>query len=452
MKIIVVGMGKVGYTVAEQLVEEAHDVTVVDTDRHALDDALSSLDVMGIVGNGASYRVLEEAGIADCDLLIAITGSDEINLLCCLLASKKCAGSTIARVRNPEYSEELELIKDSLGLSMAVNPDREAAKEIMHILKYPSAMNVESFPKSRMDLVSFVADKRCSLCGSAIMESFPKLGVKALICAVEREDKVTIPDGRFVIEENDVVAVLAAPSEVPKFFKKINIPINDVKNTMIVGGGRIAYYLAERLSTQKMKATIIEKKEDVAENLSFLLPDANVVCGDGTNSTLLMQEGIQQMNALCCLTGMDEENILLSMFAKKIAPKIKTITKVNRVTFQEVIRNMDIGSVIYPKYMTASSILQYVRAKQNSIGSNVETLYRIIDNKAEALEFNVGEGCVIVNTPLEILKLKKNVLIGCIKGEGRVFIPNGKDEIHIGDTVIVVTTIPGLSDLDDIKG
>ena len=452
MKIIVVGMGKVGYTVAEQLTAEDHDVTVVDTNKNALDEALGDLDVMGILGNGASYRVLNEAGIQDSDLLIALTGSDEVNLLCCLLANKMGAGSTIARVRNPEYSEELELIKDSLGLSMAVNPDREAAKEIMHILKFPSAMNVESFAKSRMDLVSFVADKRCSLCGSPIMESFPKLGVKALICAVEREDQVFIPGGRFVIEENDVVAVLAAPSEVPKFFKKINIPINDVKNTMIIGGGRIAYYLAEGLSRQKMKATIIEQKEAVAESLSFLLPDANVVCGDGTNSTLLLQEGLPQMNALCCLTGMDEENILLSMYAKKVVPGIKTITKVNRVTFHEVIRNMDIGSVIYPKFMTANSILQYVRAKQNSIGSNVETLYKIIDNKAEALEFNVGEGCILVNTPLEVLKLRKNVLIGCIKREGKVFIPNGKDEIHVGDTVIVVTTIPGLSDLDDIKG
>ncbi len=452
MKIIVVGIGKVGYTVAEQLAAEHHDVTVVDTNEAVLADALGALDVIGVRGNGAVYSVLGDAGVEECDLLIALTGSDEINLLCCLLARKLGANSTIARVRNPEYSDELELVRDSLGLSMAVNPEREAAAEILRILQFPSAMNVDTFAKGKIDLVSFIADKGCLLCSLPVKQSFAKISAKALICAVERGDAVFIPSGDFVIEEGDTVAALAFPQELPDFFKEIGIPVNDVKNTMIIGGGRIAHYLASDLGRLNMRTTIIERDAAAAENLSLLHPDADVVCGDGTNRALLLEEGLRETSALCCLTGFDEENILLSLYAKSIAPDIKTITKVNRIAFQEVIRTLDIGSVIYPKYTTANRILQHVRAKQNSIGSSVETLYKIIDNKVEALEFHVSDDSAIADVSLEELTLRANVLIGCISRGGRVFIPHGKDMLRAGDSVIVVTTIAGLSDLDDIKG
>ncbi len=446
MRIIIVGIGKVGYAVAEQLANEKHDVTVVDTNEKALNDSASALDVIGICGNGASYRTLIEADVDGSDLLIALTGSDEINLLCCLLANKLGAKSTIARVRNPEYSEELELIKDSLGLSMAVNPEYEAAAEILRLISFPSAMNIDTFAKGRIDLVSFAVEKGCTLCGCSIRDSFAKIEDKALICAVERGKSVFIPSGDFVIEENDTIAAIATPEELTEFFRQVNIPVNAIKDVMIIGGGRIGYYLASGLAKQQVATTIIERDMKAAETLSFKLPEANVICGDGTDRSLLLEEGLGKMGALCCLTGIDEENILLSL------PGIKTITKVNRIAFQEVIRTLDIGSVIYPKYTTANIILQYVRAKQNGIGSSVETLYKIINNKVEALEFIVGEESSLTNIPLEQLRLRKNLLIGCIYRNGRAFIPHGKDCICVGDSVVVVTTTTGLSDLDDIKG
>ncbi len=451
MKIIVVGVGKVGYTVAEQLSNENHNVTVVDTNETVLNDALNDLDVIAVSGNGASRRVLNDAGVEDSDLVIALTGSDETNLLCCLLATKLGAGGTIARVRSHEYNEDIRLIKDSLGLSMAINPEKEAAEEILRILKYPSAKNIDTFAKGKINIVSFTATKSCTLCGKAVKDSFSHLKARALACAVERRDKIFIPFGDSVIEENDVVAVLVAPDETPTFFKEIGLAVNTVKKTMIIGGGKIAHYLATEMCRLNMDTTIIESNPKTAENLSYLLPKANVICGDGTNRTILMEEGLRETSAICCLTGVDEENLILSLFAKSVVPNIKTITKINRTSFDEVVHSLDIGSVIYPKYITASQILQHVRAKKNNIGNNVETLYKIIDNKVEALEFHVSEDSELVNTSLEELQLKSNVIIGSINRKGQVFIPRGRDCLQVGDSVVVVTTIQGLSDLDDIK-
>ena len=426
MRIIVVGIGKVGYTVAEQLSNEKHDVTLIDTNEKVLNAVLNHLDVIAVHGNGASRKVLSEAGVEESDLVIALTGSDEINLLCCLLATKLGASGTIARVRNHEYYEDVRLIKDSLGLSMVINPEKEAAEEILRILKYPSAKNIDTFAKGKINIVSFAATKNCTLCGKAVKDSFSGLKARALACAVERGNKIFIPFGDSVIEENDVVAVLVAPDEIPTFFKEIGLPVNSVKKT------------------------IVESNPKTAEELSYLLPKANIICGDGTNRALLMEEGLRDASAICCLTGFDEENLILSLFAKNVVPNIKTIVKINRTAFNEVVHSLDIGSVIYPKFITASQILQHVRARKNNIGSNVETLYKIIDNKVEALEFHVSEESDIVNTSLEDLLLHKNVIIGSINRKGNVFIPRGKDTLQVGDSVVVVTTIQGLSDLDDI--
>ena len=451
MKIIVVGIGKVGYTVADQLSNEMHDVTIVDTNNKVLDSALNSLDVIAVSGNGASRRVLTEAGVEESDLVIALTGSDEINLLCCLLATKLGANGTIARVRNPQYNEDIRLIKDSLGLSMAINPEREAAEEILRILKYPSARNIDTFAKGKINIVSFTATAGCTLCGRTVKDSFSGLKARALACAVERDDNIFIPFGDSVIEENDIVAVLVAPDETPAFFREIGLPVNTVKKTMIIGGGKIGHYLATEMCRLNMDTTIVEINPQTAEELSYLLPKANIICGDGTNRALLMEEGLRDAGAICCLTGFDEENLILSLFAKKVVPNIKTIAKINRTAFNEVVRSLDIGSVIYPKFVTANQILQHVRAKENNLGSNVETLYKLIDNKVEALEFHVSEDSVLLNTSLEELQLRNNVIIGSINRRGNVFIPRGKDTLQIGDSVVVVTTMQGLSDLDDIK-
>ncbi len=452
MNIIVVGVGKVGYAVAEQLSLEENDVTVIDINEGSLDEAERRLDVICINGNGAEIAVLKEAGINDCDLLIALTGSDEVNLLCCLVAKKLGAAETIARIRKPEYRDEVSLIKDTLGLTMAINPEREAAKEIVRVLNYPAAKNIDYFAKGKVDLVSFPVGSNCSLCGKTIKESFAKIGSKALACAVERGDTAFIPFGDSVINENDVLAVLAAPDDIHGFFKEIGMPTTTVKDVMIIGGGRITQYLTGTLCRHGMNVTIIERDREVAENLSFLFPKANIIHGDGTNKDLLIEEGLERMDALCCLTGLDEENILLSIYAKTVAPSIKTITKVNRTSFPEVLRDLKVGTVIYPKNATATLILRHVRARQNSIGSNVEALYKIIDNKVEALQFHVGEESELLGTTLEELKLRSNVIIGCINRGGKLFIPHGKDYFKVGDSVVVVTTHRGLSDLDDIKG
>ena len=299
-------------------------------------------------GNGASRKVLSEAGVEESDLVIALTGSDEINLLCCLLATKLGANGTIVRIRNHVYYDDVRLIKDSLGLLMVINPEKEAAEEILRILKYPLTKNIDTFAKGKINIVSFTATKNCTLCGQAVKDSFSGLKARALTCAVERENKIFIPFGDSVIEENDVVAVLVAPNETPIFFKEIGLPVNSVKKTMIIGGDKIGHYLATEMCRLNMDTTIVESNPKTAEELSYLLPKANIICGDGTNRALLMEEGLRDASAICCLTG-----------------------------FDEVVRSLDIGSVIYPKFITASQILQHVRAKKNNIGSNVETLNNI---------------------------------------------------------------------------
>ena len=452
MKIIIAGMGKVGYTVAEQLTSEGHDVTAIDISPEALSEATDNLEVISINGNGATRRILEEAGAADCDLVIALTGSDEVNILCCLIANAIGAKGTIARVRNPEYNKDINIIKDSLGLTMAVNPEREAAMEILRVLKFPYAAHVEVFSQGRVDLVSFTADERCILCGKTVKEAFSseKITKDALICAVERGNDVFIPTGDFIIREKDTVGLLVPPDKVHEFFRSIGYKADSVKNTMIIGGGMIAHYLSEELLKLKMNITIVEKDRSTAENLSLKLPDVNIICGDGTNRSLLKEEGLAYMDAVCCLTGYDEENILLSLFADSEVPEIKTVTKVNKIAFQEVARTLRIGSVIYPKYTTANLILRQVRSQQNHIEGKIENLYRIIDNKVEAIEFIVREDSRLVGKPLHELRLRPGVLIGSIKHGGKVFIPHGSDMLSAGDSVVVITTVIGLTDVDDI--
>ncbi len=450
MKIIVIGIGKVGYTVAEELIGENHDVTLIDTSGEALRDALGSLDAIGINGNGATAHTLAEAGAGESELVIALTGSDEVNLLACLIAKKLGAANTIARVRNPEYHHDLSIFSDSLGLTMAVNPEREAAEEIFRLLKFPSAINVDVFSKGMIDLISFEITCGCTLAGKSVKESFMGLRYNVLACAVERRDEVFIPKGDFVIEEGDIMAAMIPPQEIPEFFREIKIPSKRIKNTIIVGGGVIAEYLIERLSELKTDVRVIEKNRDTAERLSFLFPNISVVCADGTNRDLLLEEGLGNADALCSLTGFDEENIFLSIYAKSAVPNIKTITKVNKIAFQELTGVLDIGSVVYPKYITADKILQHVRARQNNVGSSVETLYKIINNRVEALEFHVAEDSDVANRKLFELPLKSGVLIGAVTRGGQVFIPHGSDVLLPGDSVVVVTTLKGLSDLDSI--
>ena len=451
MNIIVVGIGKVGYTVAEQLSQEMHDVIIIDTVEDVINDTLQDIDVIGVIGNGATSKTLMDAGVNECDLLIALTGSDELNILTCLLAKQLGAGSTIARVRNPEYSNDLGLIKDSLGLTFAVNPEKEAAAEMQRILKFPTARNVDILGHGKVDLLSFSVNKSCNLCDKSVKDAFAKVKTKALICAVERGDQVFIPTGDFVIHEADTVAVLTPEKTAPDFFKQIGFRTQSVKDIMIIGGGKIAVYLAKSLRNLNVNATIVEKDLETALKLSYDLPHINVVHGDGTNRSLLLEEGLKSADAFLCLTGIDEENIVLSLFAKSVNKDIKTITKVNHTLFREVIKTLDIDSVVYPKFTTASIILRHVRAKTSRGGENeVKKITRIINNKVEAVEFTVTENSELINKPLYELKLRPNILLGSITRGNEVIIPRGSDMLLPGDSVVVVTSTERLFSLDDI--
>lgn len=450
MKIIVVGVGKVGYTIAEQLVAEKHDVTVIDTDAAALETTMEAIDVFCVRGNGASVATLTEAGAKEANMLIAFTENDEVNLLSCLIAKKLGVENALARIRNPEYYEGIRLIKNDIGLSLAVNPELECAKEVSRVLDLTAATNVELFSKGKVELLSFVADETNAMCGGEISELSRKLSSEVLVCAVERGDKVYIPKGNFVIMPGDVVSIITPSGNGGNFLRQVGMPGSNVKRVMIVGGNRTGYYLAKRLIESGRSVTIFEADKTKAENLCVQLPKANVINGDGTDPVLLREEGLETTDAICGLMGIDEENILLSLYARGEAPAIKTITKVNRKSLRDVTKKLDIGSVVSSLQVTAGIVLRYVRAVQNSIGSNVLTLHKIVSNKVEALEFRVSEDSEIINTPIESLNFRDELLIACINRDGKIIMPHGRDMFMPGDTVVVVTTAQGLDDLDDI--
>ena len=449
MNIIIVGCGKVGRTLAEQLSNEKHNIVIVDIIEKKIQDTTEDIDIMGFLGNASSINTLLDAGIETADLLIAVTGSDELNLLCCLIAKKVSKCHTIARVRNPVYSKELGFLKQSLGISMIINPEHAAAIEIARILRFPSAIKIDTFAKGRVELLKFKIKPEFKLNNMSVMEFGERYKNLILIGAVERGEEVSIPSGNFILKDNDIVSVIASPINSALFFKKIGIHTHQVKSTMIVGGGTLSYYLAKILLSMKIRVLIVESNAARCEQLSELLPDATIIHGDGTDKNLLLEEGLTRVESFVTLTNLDEENILLSLFAKKNS-NAKLVSKVNRIAFDDIIEGLDIGSVIYPKYITADYILQYVRAMQNSIGSNIETLYHILDNQAEALEFAIRENSPVVGIPLSELNLKKNLLVGYLNRNGVVKIPRGHDTIQVGDTVIIVTTHKGLRDITDI--
>ena len=450
MKIIIVGCGKVGTTLAEQLNRENHDITLIDTNEEAIQNISNSADVMGVTGNGAVYQVQMEAGIQDADLLIATTNSDELNMLCCLIAKKAGNCHTIARIRNPEYSSEIRYIREELNLSLAINPELAAAREIARLLRFPSAIKIEPFAKGRIELLKFLIPEHSLLNDMRVMDVVNRLKSNVLICVVERGNAVVIPDGNFVMKKGDKISFIASHQESADFFKKAGVDNNIVKSAMFVGGGKLTHYLCRLLEDTKIKIKIIERDEERCRQLSELLPKAMIIHGDGTDEQLLLEEGIRQTEAFASLTGFDEENIMLSLYASSQS-KAKLITKVNKIAFENVINSLNLGSLIQPKMLTAEIILQYVRAMQNSMGSsNIETLYKIAADKAEALEFRVKEGSPILGIPLEKLKLIDNLLVACINRGGTIITPRGKDTVEAGDTVIVVTTHTGLNDLTDI--
>ncbi len=449
MQIIVVGCGNVGYTLAEQLSKESHNVVVIDRKSDRLKQVSEAFDVMCVQGDGASHSIQLEAGVEDADLLIAVTNSDEVNLLCCLIARKAGGCHTIARVRNPIYNREISFIKEELGLSLVINPELAAATEIASLLKYPSAMEMDGFSRGRVELFKLRLDEGNLLVGCTLKRAASKLNCDVLVCAVERGEDVVIPDGSFELHAGDKISVIASSRNLVQFFRKMNLLTARVRDAMIVGGGSTAYYLTRKLQAMNVRVKIIEKNSERCDELCELLPQAEIVCGDGTDRDLLIHEGLAKAEAFITMTELDEENIMLSLFAKMVS-KAKLVTRIHRSAYEELINSLDLGSVIYPQYITAENIVSYVRGMSNSLGSNVETLHRIIENRVEALEFYIKENSPVAGVSLQHLNLKPNLLIACITRKGAIIIPGGSDTIEVGDTVVVITTNNGLRDIKDI--
>ena len=450
MNIIIVGCGKVGSALAEQLASEGHDITVIDTNSGAVERVTEVSDVMGIVGNGVVYYVQKEAGIEYADMFIAMTGSDELNLLCCLIAKKSSSCRTIARVRNPDYLTERGFIKEKLGISMIINPEMEAANEITRLFTIPSAISVDTFARGRIELLETRLPIGSPIAGSPIKSAMGRLAGKILICAIERGRDVIIPTGDTVLNEGDKISFVATHRDSGAFFKKAGIAKNHIKTIIIVGGGKITFYLAKKLSEYGFRVKIIEKNREHCEFLNSILPsDIVIINGDGSDQRLLLEEGIADADGFASITDIDEENIMLSLYVGANF-KAKTVTKINKLNFEGIIDRLSLGSVIYPKYITSEMIISYVRALENSTGSGVQTLYNIVGGKVQALEFAVRTESKAVGVPLCDLDLKKNILLCCISRHGKIIIPSGQDTIQVGDSVVVVTTERGLNDLKDI--
>lgn len=450
MNIIIVGCGKVGLTLAQQLRQEGHAITLIDMDKERLEAAVGAMDIQGVLGNGTSYRVLMEAGIEQTDLLIAVTDHDELNMLSCLIARKAGNCQTIARVRDPSYYEDIRFIKEELGLSMAINPEWQAAQDIFRLLQIPSALDVDTFDKGKVNMIRFEIQAGSPLDGKNMMAVNGLLGGRMLVCIRERGGEIVIPSGTTDLRAGDKVSVVIPMGEIATVLHRLNLRKKPVHAVTIAGGGSTAVYLARMLLRTGIQVKIIEADRQRCEELADLLPKARIIHGDCSDKLLLQEEGLPSAEAFVCLTGLDEENIMLALYAAKVS-EAKVVTKISRIEFEEVVEDLNLGSVVYPKNITAESIVRYVRALENASGNNVETLYRLLDGRVEAMEFVVQPGSSeLTGVKLQELRLKENLLVCSINRGGRIITPTGQDTIEEGDIVVIVTTCMGINDLSDI--
>ena len=450
MKIIIVGDGKVGFTLAEHLSREEHDVTIIDTSDNALQKASDTLDVMCIKGNGASLTALKEAGADTADLLIAVTNLDEVNMVCCLTGKRLGAKYTIARVRNFEYTAAQGMLKMGMGIDLLINPENDTAVEISRILRFPSAANIETFDRGRVELMSFRAREEDFFIGQPLSALSRKVrDLPILFCAAERNEEVLIPDGSFVPQVGDKLYLIGAPLGLHGFFELMGRYAPKIRNVFVVGGGRITFYLAALMERMNMKVTIVERKEERCRQLSELLPHTLVINGDGTDQELLESENMAANDAFVALTDRDEDNLIISLYALQKGLK-KVVAKCNRQNYTGIVQHLGLDSVISPKLITAGHILQVVRGMQNSKGSVMNALYRIAEGGAEAAEFAVNGTTRHLHTPLKDLRLKRGVLIAVIIHQGQVIIPVGSSVISSGDTVIIISRGMGILDVNDI--
>lgn len=449
MKIVIIGDGKVGYKLAKQLSSEKYDIILIDNNEEKLRKSIERMDVFCVAGEGGSVEVQQRADVPHADLVIACTSTDECNMLSCLIARRLGARHTIARVRNPIYYKQIDFLKKDLHLSMVVNPELIVAGDITRLLSFPDASKVETFVKGRVELVEFPI--HCGkLEGLSLSELYARFQVQVLVCAVESGETVLIPDGDYILKAGDKLHIAASHQNMEQFFKKIALRKEKIKNAMICGGGRVAYYLASQLCNLGMNVKIIERNRERCEELCELLPKATIINGDATEHDLLIEEGIEKTDAFIALTGMDEENIIMSLFASKQSVS-KVIVKINEDRRAMMIDELGLDSIVSAKTATADAILGYVRARRNSqCSANVETMYQLLDGRVEALEFIIKSENAYTGVPLKDLNLKVNNIIACIARGRKIIIPNGDDSIQVGDSVVIITMTKQIRDLDDI--
>ncbi len=449
MKIIIVGVGKIGYALAQELSKEDHDIVIIDQQPSRVSHALNTLDVSALTGNGASIEILMEAEVGKADLLIAVTGIDELNLLCCLTAKKIGTRHTIARVRKPEYSRQIELMKDELGLSAIVNPEQGAAAEISRILRLPGAASVDTFSGGRVELVGFRVGQESILDGMPLLKFRERLGRNVLVCTAERGGVIQIPRGSYFIQAGDRLNVIGTSNDIYHFFHQINGQKRRIGRVMIVGGSRIAAYLTRALLSADMKVTLIEKNEERCQEIKSLLPQVEMVWGDGTQVEVLQEEGVEEMDAFVALTNSDEDNTIVSMYASSLGVE-KVIIKVNEQHIIDLMENTPLDTFIQSKIICSERILQYVRTQQNIVGGSMNALYSLAGGRVEALGFDVLETSRCIGKPLKKLPIRKDVLIASISRGNTSFIPTGDDSMEAGDEVVVITLKLGMHELDDI--
>ena len=452
MRIVVVGAGKVGRVLTEQLAAEKHDIVVIDQDPDLIESLVNIYDVRGVAGNGGCYDVQKDAFEDGADLLIATTSSDETNILACLVAKKLGTPHTIARIRNPEYEKQLHFMREELGLSMVVNPEKATAREIARVLRFPSAIKREQFCRQRFELVEYRINEGNPLEGLQLSDLYRNIRVKILICAVARGQQTIIPTGATVLQKGDKIYLTASARELESFFRKLNIFKARANNIMIVGASRIAYYLVKELQDIQKRMTVIDSNAARCQAMSEKFPGVLVIHGDGADSELLSEERISEMDAFVPLTGLDETNIILAMYASQF-PNCKVVAKINRPSFADLANQKGlVDSVVSTAAVTSETIARYVRAMQNSFDSdNIKTLHRLVGGRVEALEFNVGPGLPFIGVPLKDLNLREGMLVaGIVRQNGAPVIPSGADALQEGDDVVIVTTDTTLHALRDI--
>ncbi len=450
MKIFIVGAGKVGFTLARQLDKEGHDLTVIDNKQLVIEKIMNVIDAVGVIGNGASFDTLHEAGIEEADLLVAATNADEVNVMACLMAKKMGVPNTIARIRTPEYVQSASILKDELGLSMQINPEMEAAREIRRALRFSNSIKVSSFAKGRVELAEIKVRPENPLIHMSVHKISQKFRSHVLLCAIRRDDETIIPTGDTIIQEGDKITLTGSTRALEKFFIQMGITKHHTINeVMIVGGGRIGYYLTKMLLELNIDVKLIENNPERCQKLADAFPEATIILGDGTDHEVLRSENLEQMDAFIALTDNDEENVIVSLYASSKGVE-HVLPKVNHISVGFLLEQLGLENTVEPKAITANHITQYVRAMQNTVGSNVESLIKIAKDEVEVLEFRVRSNCSFLNTPIKQLNFKKNILIGYVSRNGVPSIATGDTEVHIGDTLIVISKKKGLRDINDL--